>query len=338
MFVRALKGHKNTAQRMDFSENSSGYEGLGRFAKDIQEKGEFFWIDIEGSRPDAFYESPEGKLWERTVKAMLKNQEDIATCMEILRFPAGELLADGSLFMRLPLRNAWDDDASVYLFILLSKNVLVTLHEGYLAVIEKSQQKILKEEGDESEGDTLLTLLECIIEDDINDLMMARVMVEESGDALEKDIDAVSSDRVSALKHAVGHLHSQCEDQLFSCTVLRGQIMANNKWPHLREGMTDLAETINHILRGVQRMEARLEDQERRLDAVLRTRTEQRLRLLTLISAVIMPLTLISSIYGMNFQNMPELSAEWGYYTVLGVMLVLAVGMLAFFWKRGWFK
>lgn len=338
MFVRALKGNKNTAKRMDFSEHSLGLEGLGRFAKDIQEKGEFFWMDIEGANSGNFYESPEGKLWERTVNTMLKNEEDSSTCMEILRFPAGELLSDGSLFMRLPLRNTWNDDTSVYLFILLSKNLLVTLHEGFLAVIEKSQQKILKEEGDDSDGDTLLTLLECIIEDDINDLMMARVIVEESGDALEEDIDAVSSARVSTLKHAIGHLHSQCEDQLFSCTVLRGQIMASNKWPHLREGITDLAENINHILRGVQRLEARLEDQERRLDAVLRTRTEQRLRLLTLISAVIMPLTLISSIYGMNFQNMPELSSEWGYYTVLGSMLVLAIGMLVFFWKRGWFK
>ncbi len=338
MFVRALKGHKNAAQRMDFSEDSSVYTDLAQFAAKGQTAGEFFWLDIEGTENTAFYESPEGELWERTVKNMLHDAEDIATCMEFLRFPAGELLSEGSIFMRLPLRNSWDDDISVYLSILLIKNVLVTLHRGYLDVIENAHQKILKDVEDTSEGDTLLTLLECIIEYDVNDFMMARVIVEESGDALEKNIDAVGAGKVSTLKHAIGHLHSQCEDQLFSCTVLRGQVVAGNKWPHVRAGITDLAETINHILRGVQRLEARLEDQERRLDAVLRARTEQRLRLLTLISAVIMPLTLISSIYGMNFNNMPELSTEWGYYAVLGVMLGLAVSMLVFFWKRGWFK
>jgi magnesium transporter len=38
----------------------------------------------------------------------------------------------------------------------------------------------------------------------------------------------------------------------------------------------------------------------------------------------------------MNFDNMPELHSRYGYYTVWAIMIVVAVGMLGLFWRRGW--
>jgi len=57
---------------------------------------------------------------------------------------------------------------------------------------------------------------------------------------------------------------------------------------------------------------------------------------LTIFSAVMLPLTFIAGVYGMNFDNMPELHSRWGYYGVWIIMLVVAVGMLFFFKRRGW--
>lgn len=65
-------------------------------------------------------------------------------------------------------------------------------------------------------------------------------------------------------------------------------------------------------------------------------RLNKDMRVLTVITTIFMPLTLISSIYGMNFENMPELHTQWGYFGVLGGMGVLAVGMGIYFWRR-WF-
>lgn len=53
--------------------------------------------------------------------------------------------------------------------------------------------------------------------------------------------------------------------------------------------------------------------------------------LLTLISAVFLPLTLITGIYGMNFDNMPELKWHYGYFIILGVMLFISVVMVLYF-------
>ena len=64
----------------------------------------------------------------------------------------------------------------------------------------------------------------------------------------------------------------------------------------------------------------------------------RRLRYLTVISAVFMPLTLISSIYGMNFDSMPELHVPHAYPLVLGAMVLITFLSLWGFRQGGWFK
>ena len=71
-------------------------------------------------------------------------------------------------------------------------------------------------------------------------------------------------------------------------------------------------------------------------------RTNEIMRVLTVITTIFIPLTFIVGIYGMNFNteispwNMPELNWYWGYPFMLLLMLSIAVGQLAFFRRRGW--
>jgi magnesium transporter len=65
-------------------------------------------------------------------------------------------------------------------------------------------------------------------------------------------------------------------------------------------------------------------------------KTNEIARVLTVVSAIILPLTLIAGIYGMNFQNMPELKSERGYFIVLSIMAVVAIILLTIFWRLGW--
>ena len=60
------------------------------------------------------------------------------------------------------------------------------------------------------------------------------------------------------------------------------------------------------------------------------------MKVLTIFSAIMLPLTFIAGVYGMNFDNMPELHSRYGYFATIMVMLVVAGGMLWFFWSRGW--
>jgi magnesium transporter len=65
-------------------------------------------------------------------------------------------------------------------------------------------------------------------------------------------------------------------------------------------------------------------------------RMNETMKLLTVIGTIFIPLTFIVGVYGMNFEFMPELHWRWGYFSVLALMTVLAIGMLVFFRRKRW--
>ena len=90
--------------------------------------------------------------------------------------------------------------------------------------------------------------------------------------------------------------------------------------------VTDLAESYRDLISGS--LEAYL--------SVVSNRMNEIMKVLTIFSAIMLPLTFIAGVYGMNFDNMPELHSHFGYYTVWAIMIVVAVGMLYLFWRAGW--
>ncbi|MEZ5573195.1 MAG: magnesium transporter CorA family protein [Halioglobus sp.] len=60
------------------------------------------------------------------------------------------------------------------------------------------------------------------------------------------------------------------------------------------------------------------------------------MKLLTIITAIFVPITFVAGLYGMNFDNMPELHHEYGYFMVLGVIALLALGMVLIFKRMRW--
>jgi len=90
--------------------------------------------------------------------------------------------------------------------------------------------------------------------------------------------------------------------------------------------VVDLSESYRDLISGS--LEAYLSVVSNRLNEVM--------KVLTIFSAIMLPLTFIAGVYGMNFDNMPELHSRYGYFTVLAIMIFVAVGMLLFFKRRGW--
>lgn len=70
--------------------------------------------------------------------------------------------------------------------------------------------------------------------------------------------------------------------------------------------------------------------------AVVGNRTNDVMKTLAVMSSIILPLSLIAGIYGMNFENMPELKSPLGYFVTLAVMALITVTLLIYFWRRGW--
>jgi len=62
------------------------------------------------------------------------------------------------------------------------------------------------------------------------------------------------------------------------------------------------------------------------------------IKLFSVASVALLPPTLIASVYGMNFQHMPELTQKWGYPWALGLMVASALLPMWYFRRRGWLK
>jgi magnesium transporter len=65
-------------------------------------------------------------------------------------------------------------------------------------------------------------------------------------------------------------------------------------------------------------------------------RLNEIMKVLTMISTIVLPMTLVAGIYGMNFKHMPEIDEPWGYPFALGLMALSAVVSLGFFYWRKW--
>jgi magnesium transporter len=65
-------------------------------------------------------------------------------------------------------------------------------------------------------------------------------------------------------------------------------------------------------------------------------RQNEVMKVLTIMASIFIPLTFLAGIYGMNFENMPELDSNWGYPMLLAIMAGTAIAMLLFFRRLGW--
>ena len=69
---------------------------------------------------------------------------------------------------------------------------------------------------------------------------------------------------------------------------------------------------------------------------ILSNKMNEVMKVLTIISTIFIPLSFIAGVYGMNFENMPELSYKYGYFILLGAMALLILGMIFYFKRKKW--
>ncbi len=107
--------------------------------------------------------------------------------------------------------------------------------------------------------------------------------------------------------------------------------------PEQQKYFYDLKNSCLYLVEEVESMELRLDSAENLYFSMQGHRMNQVMTTLTIMAAIFIPLTFVAGIYGMNFENMPELGWEWGYFMVLGVMLLIGIILLIIFKRRKWF-
>jgi magnesium transporter len=98
--------------------------------------------------------------------------------------------------------------------------------------------------------------------------------------------------------------------------------------------VNDVMEHITRVLNHARRLEATIESAVQIHFSAMAHRTSEIMRTLTVITALFMPLTLITGIFGMNFNDMPLLKSEKGFWLTMGLMAVIVAVLLLFFRRK----
>jgi len=169
-------------------------------------------------------------------------------------------------------------------------------------------------------------------------ILKFRRKIESLEEAIDQMADSVQINQIMMLKQRVARLSKTCDDQRFCMTALQTIESDVFDISYFREYFRDSLTNLEYTIRSVGRQQTHLSELRQHYQLTLQERTNKRLRLLTILSAVFMPLTLIAGIYGMNFRYMPELKWPYSYPLVIAVMIALAVVLLWVFYWKGWFK
>lgn len=98
-------------------------------------------------------------------------------------------------------------------------------------------------------------------------------------------------------------------------------------------------DSLDHIIQVNESLETQRESITTLIDIYLSSvsnKMNEVMKVLTIIATIFIPLTFIAGIYGMNFENMPELGWSYGYFIVWGLMIVVVVVLLLFFKRKRW--
>ena len=98
----------------------------------------------------------------------------------------------------------------------------------------------------------------------------------------------------------------------------------------------DLRDHSLHILDQIEGVTERLNEEFTILSAYAGNRLNDIMRVLTVFSVIFIPITFLAGVYGMNFENIPELDNPNAYYIFWALVALIVIGMLGYFSRKKW--
>ena len=219
----------------------------------------------------------------------------------------------------------------------LGRNFLFTVHREVMAPIDDVSTRLPSDRRILSNGPDFLlySIVDQMVDAHFPLLDSIEECVDDLQDTIFKDAHPRHLDELLHLKRDINVLRRQSLPQrelLNQISRGDGQFIQKQHLIYFRDlydHMFRISETIDverDMMAGT--MEAYL--------SVIANRTNEIMKVLTIFSAIMLPLTLIAGIYGMNFANEPELHWRFGYWYALGLMAITTIVMLIWFRRKGW--
>jgi magnesium transporter len=220
----------------------------------------------------------------------------------------------------------------------VGSNFLITVHSGHAVSVEHFLERVVPENLLQSPSALALGLLHFAKGRYLEKLMAAE---ERIGDLEDQLLGEQSNE---ALKELVAYrTRLRKLRRIFNYHQRMAETILNDGCPqlgsgddgsyHIRRNLYDRCERVSSLCTLYYELCGDLVEGYISLTSHQLNNT---MKILTIITAIFVPITFIAGLYGMNFDNMPELHYEYGYFFVLGVIFALAVAMIVLFKKIRW--
>ncbi|RFU71077.1 magnesium and cobalt transport protein CorA [Peribacillus saganii] len=224
--------------------------------------------------------------------------------------------------------------AEVDLFI--GDDFLVTFHNEKIPQFDLLWERT---KSDENIQKGPFFLMHAIIDKLVDDFFPPVYKLEEELNALEDNAD---NESISELMERVFDVRADLSSIRRTILPMRDllyRIIHSDRLNYLKEQQLYFHDVYDHLLKLVEMLELYRDFSADIRDSYLSMNSNTMnsiMMTLTVITTIFMPLTFIVGVYGMNFEYMPMLEWQHGYYAILGFMAVIAALMLLFFLKKGW--
>ena len=258
---------------------------------------------------------------------------DILEPSKHLRFETIEEITYGEL--------AWfssnSEQPMKYIGAINYKNILFLIHEENEKVFNSFLDSISKAVNNKIEVSYLLYLLILEVLSSYSELILDyREIVENFAKGFDKTFPEFDPKEFLKAKIKLSDFATALENLYYSLNFPPAKNIDDRESPY-KLYFIELLKTTDMLKSSLTQTEKQLNSLHNHNIILLQEKSNKRINFLTIIQAIFVPLTLIVGIYGMNFSFIPALELKYGYFLILGVMVLITLVFLKYFYKHGWF-
>lgn len=272
---------------------------------------------------------------------LILDEESLQECVNLDQFPKLSFFSGYMFIVFNILAYKESELISKELNIFLSKDYIITVYKEELAIVydlirdikECKDTFILKEKPNASI--VLYYILDRIILRNYNVISS----LEAHADKIE--IDILKNPRHEHLEELI-HLRRQVYKikKYFNPLRYIGDSLVSNENYIIEEEnvkyFKNLSDKLGKLMLSLESLIQDLALVREAFESEISNKTNELMKIFTLIASIFLPLNLLTSMYGTNFQNIPLVNLEYGYYIMTGIMIIISAALLYLFKKKKW--
>jgi Mg2+ and Co2+ transporter CorA len=287
------------------------------------------WFDIEEAEPDEL---------RRFLAPLNLHPLILDRCVDLKDVP-GVISYGKAVLLEFPADFDREADGQAYLTLVMQSPTLVTIRHGLMPAVDELAASLT---GDKAPELSYVVQIVYLILDELTDLSVqaeteVRDQILQTAKTLTKNPGTVPAGDLTKLRWQVDKLVSLIENQQYCIAGLNASDNEALNEPHRKAYLQDLQSEVEIAQRGIYRLEARVNDLFAYYQMAGNDLVEKRLRTLTIISAITLPLGFIAGLLGMNVGGVPGINFSYGFIVVIIVMVIIAAVELWYFKIKGWF-